>query len=324
MIMFIRKRLILFMIVFPIYLFGDEIIGEGLLGSDLFNFLTDQYKTSTVLSYDKARDTMYLHIDRVNGQVECIYTEYSMSLPDGVDPSTHLYNNGSGIDCEHLFPQSMYDNDAEQGNPMKSDMHHLRPSKGNVNSSRGNKPYGEVNDYDTDTWYWLSYQQSSIPTSNIDRYSESESSFFEPREDVKGDIARSIFYFFTIYEDASNESFFNTQLDNLRLWNTNDPPTQLELERTWKIAAYQDNIPNPYVIDYSLVDRVFFPDEIIISGDINNDNILNVLDVVIVIGMIISEQQPNESDLNIIDINNDGVLNVLDAVILINLILSEG
>ena len=44
--------------------------------------------------------------------------------------------------------------------------------------------------------------QSNTPTNNIDEYSESEINtnldFFEPREDRKGDISRTIFYFYTI------------------------------------------------------------------------------------------------------------------------------
>ena len=303
---------------------AQDVIGEGLTGGQLFNFLVDNYKTSTVLGYDTARDTMYLRIDRHGGEVECIYTEYAMTLPDGVDPSSYLYNNGSGIDCEHVWPQSMYDEDGVQGNPMKSDMHHLRPSKSNVNSSRGNKPYNEIADQYTNTWYWLTYQQSSIPTSNIDRYSESGSSYFEPREDVKGDLARSVVYFYTMYSTVADQSFFNSQISTMRDWHEMDPPDESEIERTMKIASYQSNIPNPYIIDPSLLVRVFFPDDLIMSGDINNDGVLNVLDVVIAIGIIVGGQGPSQSDIDILDLNNDQIINILDIVQLINIILSSG
>ena len=303
---------------------AQDVIGEGLTGGQLFNFLVDNYKTSTVLGYDTARDTMYLRIDRHGGEVECIYTEYAMTLPDGVDPSSYLYNNGSGIDCEHVWPQSMYDEDGVQGNPMKSDMHHLRPSKSNVNSSRGNKPYNEITDQYTNTWYWLTYQQSSIPTSNIDRYSESGSSYFEPREDVKGDLARSVVYFYTMYSGVADQSFFDSQISTMRDWHEMDPPDESEIERTMKIASYQSNIPNPYIIDPSLLVRVFFPDDLIMSGDINNDGVLNVLDVVIAIGIIVGGQGPSQSDIDILDLNNDQIINILDIVQLINIILSSG
>ncbi len=115
---------------------SQDVIGEGLYEDELIDFLRENYKTSTTLGYTDARDTMYLRIDRIDGQVKGVYTNYAVDLPDtpGVDPSTHLYENG--MNCEHVWPQSLY----EEGEPMKSDMHALRPCKDNVNSARGNKP----------------------------------------------------------------------------------------------------------------------------------------------------------------------------------------
>ena len=109
--------------------FGQDVIGAGLYGDELINFLQGNYMTSTTLGYTDARDTMYLRIDRINGQVKGVYTNYAVDLPTtGVDPSTHLYENG--INCEHVWPQSLYDG----GEPLKSDMHALRPCKNNVNN----------------------------------------------------------------------------------------------------------------------------------------------------------------------------------------------
>ena len=52
-------------------------------------------------------------------------------------------------------------------------------------------------------------------------------------------------------------------------------------------------------------------------GDINNDGILNVQDVVIMINYILGGVYDSNGD-----INNDGIINVQDVVILINLILA--
>ena len=146
--------------------FPQEIIGEGLNGQELIDYLIDNYKTSNVLSYNSARDAMYGYIDNYNGTVECVYTEYSIDNVPNNNPRPYVYENG--IDCEHLWPQSMY----EGTQPMKSDIHHLRPSKSNVNGSRGNKPYNESNDNVTQTWYWLDYQLNNPPNQNIDKYSD--------------------------------------------------------------------------------------------------------------------------------------------------------
>tara|TARA_X000001036_G_scaffold217895_1_gene203948 strand:- start:3693 stop:4988 length:1296 start_codon:yes stop_codon:yes gene_type:complete len=52
------------------------------------------------------------------------------------------------------------------------------------------------------------------------------------------------------------------------------------------------------------------------EGDLNNDNILNVLDVILLVNLILS-QQFND----IADFNNDQILNVLDVITMINIIL---
>ena len=55
-----------------------------------------------------------------------------------------------------------------------------------------------------------------------------------------------------------------------------------------------------------------------ISGDLNSDGILNILDVVILVGVILDESETNFAS----DVNGDGITNILDIVTLINLILS--
>ena len=60
-------------------------------------------------------------------------------------------------------------------------------------------------------WFWQNYASSSTPSSNIDQYSESDDDLFEPREDVKGDVARIMFYFYTIYQNVADPGFFSVQ-----------------------------------------------------------------------------------------------------------------
>ena len=77
----------------------------------------------------------------------------------------------------------------------KSDMHHLYPTRVDVNSDRGSFPFAEIDDNRTESWYYLNQTRGSIPSTNIDLYSEKQGSRFEPREDHKGDVARSMFLF---------------------------------------------------------------------------------------------------------------------------------
>ena len=313
-----KSKSIIILFIFQSLLF-NQVIGEGLYLDDLLTYLKNNYTTSNVLSYNSARDVLYGDIEAElnEGQVFCIYTNYSINLPNGVDPSSYLYDNG--MDCEHLWPQSM----GASSSPMKSDMHHLRPCRSNVNSSRGNKPYNEINDNATNTWYWLNIQSSNIPSSNINEYSETNSSYFEPREESKGDVARSIFYFYTIYENVANDNFFNTQKDVLYQWHIQDPPTNIEIDRTWAIAAYQNNIPNPFIIDNSLIERAYFYTEPEYNlGDLNLDALINVVDVVLLVNYILGIDTLSSDSIQLADLDSNELINIVDVVTLINIILN--
>ena len=163
------------------------------------------------------------------------------------------------MNCEHSWPQSM----GAGSEPQKSDLHHLYPARGNVNSSRGNKHFADIDDNDTDKWWRFDYYETSIPNEFIDEFSEVDNGngVFEPREDVKGNIARSMFYFYTMYNDVADTNFFNIQKETLYDWHRQDPVNANELNRTMAIAGYQENKPNPYVIDSTLVRRIWFQEE---------------------------------------------------------------
>ena len=294
--------------------FNQEIIGEGLSGQELIDYVIDNYKTSNVLSYNGARDAMYGYIDNNNGTVECIYTEFSVENVPNINPRPIVHDGG--LDCEHIWPQSLY----EGTQPMKSDLHHLRPCKSNVNGSRGNKPYNESSDNQTQTWYWLDYALNDPPNQNRDKYSESASTLFEPREEVKGDLARTIFYFYTMYSDVANQEFFNLQKEILYDWHQMDEITNHEINRTWDIADYQD-YPNPFIIDDTLIQRCYFVEEYII-GDVNQDLIINILDIVLLMNYILDLIELNEQQIELGDLNSDNGINILDIVLLIEEIIS--
>lgn len=236
----------LYVPVFP------DLSGQLLLDSVVWKF-----KPILVLPYSIARDTLYSRIYNVNDSVRCVYTGHRLYLPPGEDPTQALYLNGSpnGITNEHTWPQSF---GAETGNPL-SDMHHLYPSRAAVNDARGNLRFAEIPDNLTDTWFLGNTAQSVMPgASNIDQYSEKNDDAFEPREDHKGNVARAMFYFYTMYRneaDMANPDYFWEQRETLCNWHYADPVDEAEYERTWKIAAYQNQRPNPFVIDCSLAGR---------------------------------------------------------------------
>jgi len=67
----------------------------------------------------------------------------------------------------------------------------------------------------------------------------------------------------------------------------------------------------------------YYYSDSLLSGDLNSDTLLNVLDLVVAINIIISNSEPTSNQLLAGDLNNDNNFDVLDIVILVNLILSE-
>jgi len=236
----------------------QTVIAPDLTGQELHSYIITEYKTSNTLGYDYARDKMYGQIDLMPGDsIRGVYSGFTIYLNPNYDPSTDAYNKG--INAEHTWPQSMGAGDE----PQRSDLHHLFPTKDNVNSARGNRPYGEIPDAETDTWFRKSTSTSAIPSSRIDEYSEVDydAGLFEPREDHKGNAARAVFYFYAMYTSVANDKFFDIQKDVLLDWSYLDPVDQKEYDRTYAIAGYQDDKPNPFVLDSTLARRIWF------SGD---------------------------------------------------------
>lgn len=227
-------------------------------GFFLINKLALQYKPTRVLDYSQARVKMYTEIYNVKDTVYCVYSKHALYLsPTAIDPIGDLIKNGNanGINCEHTFPQSK---GAEVGNA-RSDMHHLFPARAAVNEARSNYPFAEINDNNTDNWYYKTQNLSIKPNALINEYSEGINGQFEPREDHKGNVARAIFYFFAMYEFQSDASFFNQMKSTLCDWHNYDPVDSAEWNRTYAIAKYQDDKANPFVLDCSLAKRAYCP-----------------------------------------------------------------
>ena len=55
-----------------------------------------------------------------------------------------------------------------------------------------------------------------------------------------------------------------------------------------------------------------------INGDVNDDGLLNIQDIVIIINFILDIQDPSDQEFEIADMNSDGTLNVLDIILIID------
>lgn len=198
---------------------------RNLNGDNLKQKLHNEVAKHKVYDYKEARKFMYTQIDNRNGTLECVYTGKVISVPAGKMPSS------SQINCEHTWPQSK----GATGDA-KSDMHHLFPTDPDANSTRGSFPFGTVN-------------PSCV------KFNEGGSKFdgdvFEVRRQHRGNVARAMFYFSTVYEmpiDAEQEA-------TLRKWHKEDPVDANEIARNDSIEALQHN-RNPYIDHPEYVEKI--------------------------------------------------------------------
>ncbi|MEM6782911.1 MAG: endonuclease [Bacteroidota bacterium] len=255
-------------------------LAPGLNGSAFIGSLLHDYKPGSVSSSAASKDRLYAVVDSTalgaQPGARCLYTGAFVPF-DGApndDPSQDVYNNNARPLClsqEHLWPRSM-----GTGRGLADrDLHHLAPSRCDVNSARSNLPFGESPDAQTSRWYGGEATQDAVPTGAIDSWSERlESSLFEPREDAKGNIARALFYVRTMYgpegEGPTHQldlAWFEAQVETLYRWHYADPVDAAEYDRTLAVAPFQDGMPNPFVLDSTAIRRAFFPDVVVTSTE---------------------------------------------------------
>lgn len=234
----------------------QQTLFPDLAGNDLLEAIQEQYTPAVVQTYAVARDSLFGRIDQRNDSLGCVYTGYQIYLDPTEDPTVAAYMNGSGLNTEHTYPQAKGASEV----PARADMHHLFPTRVDINQIRDNFPFAEIPDDVTERWFYLNQFRTSIPTSNIDAYSEFRNGAFEPPEAHKGDVARAMFYFYTIYRDkalAADPNYFSSQMQTLCQWHYLDPVDEKEWNRTWQIAHFQDGKPNPFVLDCTLAQRLY-------------------------------------------------------------------
>ena len=259
----------------------QETLFPGQEGATLRSSLRAAYKPASVLSSGQSKDRMVDTVDRAtvgsqDGAVG-VYTGWFVPF-DGnpsADPNQDVFNGGSGLNQEHVWPRSRGAECGNSGDPpacdgrAETDLHHLYPSRVAVNSDRGSLAFAEITDTQANRWYRNDDAQSSPPpVAERDEWSEIVlSQRFEPREEVKGDVARAMFYFATMYGptnlNSGDQAWFETQRLTLYQWHVDDPITAADQARSQRVAPFQSNRDNPFVLDSALVRRAWVPEVIV-------------------------------------------------------------
>lgn len=208
------------------------------------------------LGYNGARTQMFSYTNEENGQIHGIYTGFTQPA----QAVTYL----DPINAEHIIPQSFFGGIS----PMKSDLFNLQPAHGSANSARGNSMYGEVADA-TAQWYGISgsgdyVTQGAVP-GNADLWSERSGDVWEPRESVKGDLARMAFYFYTAYPTEAGSLEGLADPDVLYSWHLNDPVDAAEATRNDRIETVQGN-RNFFVDHPEWVYNAWFYEGVLVPG----------------------------------------------------------
>ena len=74
-----------------------------------------------------------------------------------------------------------------------------------------------------------------------------------------------------------------------------------------------------FFLEYQLSDFI----NIILLGDLNDDDVINIQDIIIVINFILGQMTPTLEQETIGDINEDGFINITDLLLIVNIILSD-
>lgn len=192
----------------------EQMVAEHELNHAFFDYLT-------------ARQWMFGEVDNRDGVVRCVYTGKTLET-EGVPPS-HLMN------AEHTWPQS---EGAFLGSA-RTDLHHLYPVVSAVNSLRGAHPFCEVEEV-------IREMDGALLG-----YDASGTRCFEPRQAHKGNAARSLFYFATVYQQSIDPA----QEAVLRRWDDVDPIDPAERSRNEIVAGIQGS-RNPFVDWTGLAARI--------------------------------------------------------------------
>ncbi|WP_282166335.1 endonuclease [Shewanella japonica] len=211
--------------------------------------------------------------------------------------SVSKQNNGgntSDWNREHVWAKSHgFPSESQLG---YTDAHHLRPTNVKVNSTRSNYDFNECSDTGTEV--------ADAPGNYLDTAARC----FEPRDQVKGDVARMILYMDTRYQgndsnmpdlvavdrittadEVSNNDPLHGKLCTLYAWHQQDPVDATDTQRNDTVYKYQGN-RNPYIDYPEWVQQVY--------GDQCGDPANPSLDVDVIID---APEQVNEAETLVID-----------------------
>lgn len=157
------------------------------------------------------------------------------------------WDGGSTWNKEHCWPKSL---GWFETSGAGSDAHHIRPTDSKVNSTRNNHKYGEVPN--------APFVRTGTKTGSVLTKCRYANGVFEPRDEVKGDVARILFYLIVRYNESDSYRLTAVaeSVEMLLRWNEEDPVDAWEMNRNNVVEGIQGN-RNPF-IDHPELANVLF------------------------------------------------------------------
>ena len=262
--MMCRLFFIYFFFYFPLS-FSQEIdyyeSTNNLTGDDLKIVLHDLINDHIQYDYATIKDIlMQTDSDPANSDnIILMYTGNSINKSNFASSGQSDFWNR-----EHVWPKS-HGNFGFEGDwgelGANTDAHHLKPVDSSINSIRSNKDF----DYGGE----IVFNGDEETNCFVSEFT------FEPRDEVKGDIARMIFYMDVRYEGGGlepdlevvdyislQESYPSPEmgkLSTLLQWHIDDPPDDFERNRNEVIYSWQGN-RNPFIDRPEFVDYIYSED----------------------------------------------------------------
>lgn len=231
-------------------------------------------------SLDNAYKALWTHFRTTdvlsNGKVWDMYSNLR-EMVFGTDQAGNYKKEGDVYNREHSMPNSWF---GGRVMPMYTDLYHMYPTDGYVNSKRSNHPFGETNGES----YKSANNFSKLGKCTFEGY---DGTVFEPNDEYKGDFARTYFYMVTCYEEkivdwytnygvnGSGETqkavlatFDGNKYPGLSEWQLkmlmkcakNDPVSEKETNRNNAVYDIQNN-RNPF-IDYPGLEEYIWGDKV--------------------------------------------------------------
>ena len=232
---------------------------RGLKGEALKEGLHEIIDDHLEFSYNSSKNS-WLDTDVLESDTSKEYVFYQGALNRSIHDS---------LNREHVWAKSH--GDFENVLPMHSDYHNLHGCHVSLNSTRGNLDFGEVDTSKSYTDMGEDYDWSvSSMRGNLKGRNSKGETVFEPKDEFKGDTARTIFYMAVRYEgdngeidlevdgtiDQNNFYDFTAGADGLHgnfedlyEWATSgiDPISDYEMHRNNEIDQNYQRNRNPFI-----------------------------------------------------------------------------